>query len=344
MRPFLSLALTLAALAALPAAASASTSLAYFAPGQSSPPAGDPFGMVIHGDADPTLTNIRMLESPTRFRIAVLRPDNTFAPTVVGTGCVNVTSVTECNEAGSLLVTANLGAGNDSVSENSLGAFTAILKVDGEAGNDTMTGGRLGDALTGGDGNDMLSGNNGSDTLTGGAGNDTITGGANADTIKGGTGGDTINSRDGIKDTVVDCGGAPKFGPTDRLTADLADKPVNCAIFTKFAADDGPPSQVVSTKLAIKKNGRATLRVKCPKDAKVRCRGTLVVPDPDKAAQSFASVAYDIALAETASVTVALTAAEAQRLRGRGTAVIATVEAGKSKLGDRSSQTTLPVP
>jgi hypothetical protein len=347
MRPLVPIAATLAVLAVAPAAATASTSIAYFAPGQSSPPAGDPFGLVIHGDADATIVNVRMLENPTRFRTAVLRPDNTFAPIVVGTGCAAVTSAAECTEAGTLLATATLGAGNDAISENTVGGplgipFFAIFDAKGEAGNDRLTGGRGGDKLDGGEGDDTLSGNAGTDTLTGGAGKDTITGGDGADTIKGGTGIDTINSRDGIKDTVVDCGGLPKGLVSDTLTADLADRPVNCGTIRKFAADDGPPSQA-SGSLKIKSDGTATVRLTCPKAAKVRCRGTLTVRDQTKPSGSLASAAYDVALGKSATVSVELSAAEATLLRKRGAALVTTREPGKSKLGDRSSQATLAV-
>ena len=55
--------------------------------------------------------------------------------------------------------------------------------LDGQGGNDTLTGGNMADILLGGAGNDTLKGGGGNDTLTGGTGADTMTGGAGADTF-----------------------------------------------------------------------------------------------------------------------------------------------------------------
>jgi Ca2+-binding RTX toxin-like protein len=64
----------------------------------------------------------------------------------------------------------NGGAGNDVLSC----AQAVACTLNGNAGNDT---------LTGGDGNDTLNGGAGDDLLTGGAGDDTLVGGAGIDTI-----------------------------------------------------------------------------------------------------------------------------------------------------------------
>ncbi|KUN10428.1 calcium-binding protein [Streptomyces yokosukanensis] len=99
-----------------------------------------------------------------------------------------------------------LGAGNDKATDSGRldGAY-----VSGDAGDDTITVGKLGLAW-GGDGNDTINasggdnivkGGNGDDVLRGGAGdqdlsgddgNDTITGGAGADTLYGGKGNDAL--------------------------------------------------------------------------------------------------------------------------------------------------------
>jgi Ca2+-binding RTX toxin-like protein len=55
-----------------------------------------------------------------------------------------------------------------------------------------LKGGRGADTLTGGAGNDLLDGGAGNDTLVGGAGNDSLTGGAGADVLTGGAGNDTF--------------------------------------------------------------------------------------------------------------------------------------------------------
>ena len=70
--------------------------------------------------------------------------------------------------------------------------LTAIVRVEGGAGNDvltgnsvanTMWGGLDNDIVSGGGGNDILLGDDGNDTLIGGAGNDNLNGGNNIDTV-----------------------------------------------------------------------------------------------------------------------------------------------------------------
>jgi Ca2+-binding RTX toxin-like protein len=58
---------------------------------------------------------------------------------------------------------------------------TDVLRLNGNAGNDTITGGAGNEVLDGGDGNDLLRGNDGDDSLDGGAGTDTLDGGAGTD-------------------------------------------------------------------------------------------------------------------------------------------------------------------
>ncbi|CAG2147354.1 hypothetical protein LMG19282_03139 [Cupriavidus campinensis] len=65
--------------------------------------------------------------------------------------------------------------------------------IQGLAGNDSISGGTLGDTLDGGVGNDTLSGGNGNDTLLGGSGIDSLSGGAGNDVLVGGIGNDTLS-------------------------------------------------------------------------------------------------------------------------------------------------------
>lgn len=97
--------------------------------------------------------------------------------------------------------------GNDSI----YGSANLPNRIDGLAGNDTITGGSQNDELVGGAGNDniyagagndIVSGGDGDDTVTGDAGNDTITGGLGADKLYGGLGDDIIDAGDG-NDTVT---------------------------------------------------------------------------------------------------------------------------------------------
>jgi hypothetical protein len=112
-------------------------------------------------------------------------------------------------------VTVDGGNGDDTVT----GGLDAPLTINGDAGNDNLSGGTLNDTIHGDDGNDTIDGRYGNDTIFGDAGNDTITGGAGNDTIDGGTGtdnlcgdctgfddgNDTINAVDGEADQVA-CG------------------------------------------------------------------------------------------------------------------------------------------
>lgn len=77
--------------------------------------------------------------------------------------------------------------------------------INGDAGNNLLTGGNGNDTLWGRGGHDVLNGGNGNDYLWGNEGNDTLIGGAGADTLKGGAGMDTYVIRNkGAIDTVVD--------------------------------------------------------------------------------------------------------------------------------------------
>ena len=85
--------------------------------------------------------------------------------------------------------------------------------LDGESGNDSITGGRDSDLISGGRGNDRIAGGDGPDNVKGDAGRDRLSGGA---------GRDSINSRDSSRDT-VSCGPG-----RDRVEADRRDRVRGC--------------------------------------------------------------------------------------------------------------------
>ena len=77
--------------------------------------------------------------------------------------------------------------------------------INGNGGNDTITGTAFNDTINGGDGNDTLTGGVGDDTLSGGIGMDTLNGSAGDDILSGpGTdlAVDTLNGGTGTYDCV----------------------------------------------------------------------------------------------------------------------------------------------
>ena len=76
-------------------------------------------------------------------------------------------------------------AGNDSISLDEAGGALPQANLFGDANNDTLTGGSGGDQLFGQAGTDTLLGRGGFDILTGGGGNDTLTGGDADDQVFG---------------------------------------------------------------------------------------------------------------------------------------------------------------
>src|SRR5688500_15096722 len=115
------------------------------------------------------------------------------------------------------------GGGNDTVTVD---AAATNVRVLGERGRDTLTGGPSAETLEGGPGPDRLAGNGGNDTLDGGPGNDVLTGGAGADALRGGRGRATIH-RQGRgdatpRDRLDRVAAARDTGPLPHLNADAA--------------------------------------------------------------------------------------------------------------------------
>jgi len=76
--------------------------------------------------------------------------------------------------------------------------LTGIVSIDGDGGDDSITGGAGNDTIFGGIGNDTLTGNNGNDVIDGGAGDDMLNGNAGNDTLTGGAGNDLMNGGTGL--------------------------------------------------------------------------------------------------------------------------------------------------
>jgi Ca2+-binding RTX toxin-like protein len=97
------------------------------------------------------------------------------------------------NVAGANIVVRG-GAGNDILNASALGNTYNSLEIQGEAGDDLVTGGGKGDTLGGGEGDDRVVGAQGGDLMSGGAGNDVLVwnNGDGSDTMDGDAGNDEI--------------------------------------------------------------------------------------------------------------------------------------------------------
>jgi Ca2+-binding RTX toxin-like protein len=106
-------------------------------------------------------------------------------------------------------ITAFLGAGDDTfVGAFGLAAADDALTVEGDGGNDTITGGDGSDFLFGGSGNDTIDGRSGNDTIFGGNGSDVVDGNVGSDFEFLGAGRDTAVWNPGGGSDVVEGGSA----------------------------------------------------------------------------------------------------------------------------------------
>ena len=244
------------------------------------------------------------------------------------------------------------GGQTDTVRYDVLNSVTVTL--DGSA-NDGRSGEKDNvrdvETVITGAGNDRITGSSGDETLEGGAGADVITGGAGTDSARGGAGNDLIDVREnneGIRD-VVNCGTG-----VDEVIADLADivaariffndpRDAGCERVERFAVDDGPPGRVRARSVAIGGDGSTTLRVSCPRRARVTCRGTLRLVDNRRLGRTLARARYSVARRSTTRVSLKLTRAQARKARARRSITAITRERGVSKKGPRSAITTLAV-
>jgi RTX calcium-binding nonapeptide repeat (4 copies)/Putative metal-binding motif len=113
--------------------------------------------------------------------------------------------------------TVNMGGGNDRA--------TASGTVNGEVGNDDLTGGTGADSLDGGDGRDTVAGGGGADILRGGNGRDLLLPGPGAgDVVQGGADLDTGSYEDQTAAVTVTLDDQANDGPpgeNDRMASDV---------------------------------------------------------------------------------------------------------------------------
>lgn len=113
------------------------------------------------------------------------------------------------------------GAGADALTSRGP-ANGRLVRLFGQGGADTLSGGKGRETLNGGSGNDKLDGGGGNDKLLGGDGNDNLKGGDGDDTVDGGNGNDSVNGGAG-NDTLVGGGGDDTLIAIDGGTSDLLD-------------------------------------------------------------------------------------------------------------------------
>jgi hypothetical protein len=112
---------------------------------------------------------------------------------------------------GRTVITINGGDGNDTLSVSAPVDAIGVALLNGDGGDDVLTGPDTGDTLSGGDGNDVLIGGKGGDDLNGGAGTDIFM-------WNNGDGNDVNTGGDGNDLTVVN--GNPTLGDAFTLGPD----------------------------------------------------------------------------------------------------------------------------
>lgn len=105
-------------------------------------------------------------------------------------------------------IVVNAGAGNDTVSINGNRKtdLTIGATINGDDGNDRLSGTNNADSINGGAGDDDLFGNGGADLLYGGDGDDLLVGGAGIDTLNGDAGDDLLKSAGDDATDILDGG------------------------------------------------------------------------------------------------------------------------------------------
>jgi hypothetical protein len=222
------------------------------------------------------------------------------------------------------------GAGFDTLSYAARTSGVFVAKVGATGGSSGENDGiESFERILGGSGPDSIlglssNGGGGDDVLTGGDGNDVIVGGRGADILRGFAGDDMLDANDGVKDTKIEC-----MAGFDTVLLDLKDpNPLdaeNCESIDRRAVDEEPGTQIASAGTRVR-DGRAGVRVHCPRVVHRACAGTLTL-----ALRHAGSARYRVVAGRSAVVTVAVGAADAARVRRAAhglTAVVTSREHG----------------
>jgi hypothetical protein len=118
------------------------------------------------GDGDAGLDNVVMVGTGGTDVVSIAGAPGTLA----ATGLSTTLSVTG-TEAAADRLTLDAGAGGDTVEASGVAAGAMLLTLNGEAGNDTLTGGAGNDTINGGPDDDLIHGGPGADLLDGGGQN-----------------------------------------------------------------------------------------------------------------------------------------------------------------------------
>ena len=228
----------------------------------------------------------------------------------------------------------------------------------GHSGNDELRGFGGNDELFGNGGDDTLSGSSGNDELNGGDGNDVIVGGTGFDSALAAAGNDTILFRDGQLDALsllnIPCGSG-----TDSLDLDLLDATVafptpipgllqllliaDCEHITVGAIDEGPNVVISGRSRRVGRDGRTTVRLRCPRSLPARCKGRLKLQLGTRRSlrRTAPKAHYSIRPGKTRGVEVRLSRRDRHSLRRHGSAdgVVTSVEAGQH--GDKTTVQTV---
>jgi Ca2+-binding RTX toxin-like protein len=98
---------------------------------------------------------------------------------------------------------------------------TGLIDINGNDGDDTLTGNNMVNVIHGSAGNDTITGGRGADILGGNDGDDTITGGKEGDTITGGAGADIMTGGDGADNFVFNDNDTPQATGGDSANYDV---------------------------------------------------------------------------------------------------------------------------